>query len=451
MKKLTGILLVMVALAALGSAVAVQSRSDTTWLGAGDSVNMSINADARQVSLALGANEIAMAWAGDPEPGNTAGMGIFLKRWSRSGTPTSGGATQVVSGTDAWYPTLVYSSSQLLASWVQGYYTGPVGSIMQQDIGGGAPLVVMAQVYGYTAPRLAAGPTGYHIVFSAALTDSMKTKGDLYYAYRAPGSNVWEVPSIIVTRTQVIPDDSSGGIYYPSMALSPDGQHIHIAWEQMGVRVVSETVFTSFTVWYVEGSWNGSRFVWGLPGQISPVGQQVGRPNLAVSSDGQVHMTWTEMIVGAGGTTNPEGQYINYARRSTQGVWSTPVRIDPDPVRVNTYRPGRAASSVALTPGNKVCVAWHGFRGQAGDAGQEEILVGCSFNGGVSWEPVFNASETETLSFFPSLQMDPAGQLFLAWEDFQGSSTYTTDYDIFYRSGNSIYKVYLPALYKRGS
>jgi hypothetical protein len=95
-------------------------------------------------------------------------------------------------------------------------------------------------------------------------------------------------------------------------------------------------------------------------------------------------------------------------------------------------------------------VGWHGYQADPGAAGEEEIYIKCSQDGGQQWHSqATNASGTEEgLSLFPNLRLDAAGGIHLVWEEYQGGSL-RTDYDAYYREGPvPPQKVYLPLVMK---
>jgi len=275
-----------------------------------------------------------------------------------------------------------------------------------------------------------------HLVFAGAALQENATKGDLYYASRFLNQATWGTPTLVVTRAQVMPQDV-GGIWYPRLALTDAGQQIHIVWEQ-----TTETI--SRTVWYISGQRQGGGVTWQAPFQVSPVGQMAVRPSIVTGDDDQVHIAWSEIAEGT--ESKPVEQYINY-RRVSDGTWSAPTRIDPEPVKVNTLFPTKSSPQVAVC-GTQVCVAWHGFRSD--QSNKEEISVRCSKNGGLSWRSTFNVSESsDALSLFPALQVDSSKQVHVAWQDITvGPVVYK---GAFYRMGTLDFKVFLPLVVRNRS
>ncbi len=440
MKTKNTLTLVAAILMALIGATAVYA-ADSSWGQDGAQptpTNLSISGDIRQPALALNSGgQPIVAWSAIGAAPTYYPKGIFM---AQPGTAAQALAT---TGTqDAWAPDLTYYNDQLSAAWVQGSFPYP-GTIMQKT-GTEGPRTVFTPTYGYTTPRLLVGQDRYHMFFASARSANDFSKADLYYTYRRFSDAQWIAPTVIITRSQANPPN--GGIWYPHAALSSDKSVAHLVWEQTAGTV------SVIGVWYTRGVWQAAqeRFEWGPLTRLSPTTQNGVRPKVTVDGAGRVHVAWVEQQFSGGATL----QYINY-RRYEGGQWYPPLtqaglRLDPDPVQVNTYRP--TWSTISLdSRGNTLCVAWHGYRADPGASGNEEILMRCSKNGGQSWDvTISNASETpERLSLFPSLKLGAGGTLHIAWEEHQGGLVYTTNYDTYYRQGPvPREKVYLPLTLK---
>lgn len=449
MKNYRRIALVILIAALLPAAVVLAATAGWGDEGsAGARINLSNSGDIRQPALTIGAgDEIAVAWAGVGDAAVPGALkGIFLAVGSGQPLTTTPPLT-LTGATDAWAPALAYDDDQLLAAWVQGTY-GISGTLWQEDVGSGNPAqAVMAPVYGYTAPRLAVGANGMHMIFSASRAAAL-AESDIYYTYRAPDTATWLSPTKIITHAQASAPDF-GEVWYPHMALGSGGTTIHIIWEQ--------TIRYSRSVWYASGTWlsGEQRFDWGDPIRLSSAGQKAVRPKVAVDGQNRVHVSWVEQVYQSGA---PKAlQYIRY-RRFEGGEWIPALdeearRLDPSPVQVNTYRPTWSTISIA-TGEDILCIAWHGYRAPLGETGEEEVFMNCSRNGGETWSGlIINVSETpDDLSLFPTVGMDSTGKIHAAWEEHQGGADYTTNYDVVYRNGavpeTKIF-VYLPLMMKR--
>ena len=438
------IILATLGLFSIATAIPIQA-TDIGWETGADS-NLSQSGDIRQPALAASNDgEIAAAWAGVSETKK-----IFLTY----GNPVTQTAL-TINGTstidDVWAPALAYTGTQLLAAWVEGDYSKPVGTLYQQDIGAGEPQALLSSVYGYTTPRLQAGAKGQHLIIAAAKNSNDFSKCDLYHIYRPPGNATWLTPTQIITRAQVS-SSGIGGIWYPDMALTPDGETMYLTWEQ--------TINNRRSVWFTSGSWQDEteQFEWEPPIRLSLEGIKAVRPKITCSTSGDVHVAWVEQVSWSD-PVDPHKtatlQYINYRRLSATGWTPTldqkATRLDPNHVQVNTYRPTWSTISL-ISNGNSICATWHGYRAEPGESSNEEIFMNCSHDRGVTWSDlIINVSETpEYLSLFPTMTFDGTA-LHIAWEEFRGGGDYRFNYDTFYRVGSlpeTQKLIYLPLVLK---
>ena len=403
------------------------------WFWASPVTNVSRTQNVQaNVSLAIDGDNIGVVWSG----GESA-PGIYLAEnsgfgWTRSAlTSTINRATR--------FPKLVLDGSEPIVVWSQSETIKPADSqaqtLLQQD-GTDSAVAVAGPVYGRVAPDLALASTGLHMVFPAATAAFVWSKHDLYYTHRYLASTTWSAPTVVVTHTQVIPNFTSGKIWYPELAVSSDGQTVHAVWEQSGQSPPQPEILM---VWYISGTWNSGSVLWGTPIRISPAYQDYAvRPSVGVDTSGNVHIAWTELIPGSGGTTNPDAQHINYIQLGD----SFPTRINVDPIKVNSNSPTWASSALAINDHN-ICVSWHGF--YEGET-TEDIFLRCSENQGVTWRPLINISESNNyLSDFPDMEFDDEGLLHSAWEEREIDLSTYEPLDIYYRGGEPHhYTIYFP-------
>ncbi len=379
-------------------------------------------------ALAISENgEVAVIWSREDK------SGLVVARRN----PSSGAWSQTVLavGTEAWYPDVTYAGSDLLASWMQGTFDAqpaPNGDLMQQNVGGASATMLKQDLYGYMGPHLAVGEDGsQHLIF--ALSDSstawIQGKGDLYYSQRTSGG-AWTSPTAIITGDLVLENPGPlvvGGIWFPDMALSPDGQTVHLIWEQR-IQSLDGIVFQ---VWYVRGTQTSGtlEILHTTLQRISPPDQRAGRPAVAVDEQGHVHITWTEIT---GNEDKPGNEYIHY-RRVDLPAHTT---LTEEAVLVNVERPAWTTSVLAAR-GPYVCAAWDSFPlSEGAGVGKEEVSMRCSRNGGAQWDNVSTIlSETDDLSIFPDFAFDSQEQVHLIWEEHQGGAV-TQNYNPWYRGGD---------------
>lgn len=125
-------------------------------------------------------------------------------------------------------------------------------------------------------------------------------------------------------------------------------------------------------------------------------------PSIAVNSTGVLFATWSD-------SRNDNGD-IYFARSQDGGVtWSTPnVRVNKDIGAAPQHMP-----RIAVDDGTNIFVTWTDERG-----GQQDIYVGKSSDGGMTW------TETEIIvesanygQWMSSVAVDSAGDVWVVWSD----------------------------------
>ena len=277
-----------------------------------------------------------------------------------------------------------------------------------------------------TRPRLAAGADRLHVVFNAG-----KIIPDILYAARPLTATVWPTATVIYTATL--------GSWYPVLAVGPDGETLHVVWEERASS--SQRV-----IMYMRGTASGTGVDWASPITLSTGITLSLWPTIAADASGNLHVVWGEQVE----TEAVTEQYVRYRRYDVASAsWSEPPvfrRIDDDPVIVNELRPTSVSPSLALVERDDqatVCVSWHGFRE---GALAEEVLLSCSPDGGQSWEAPRNVSRSpgaEAISIVPSIAFDARGRLHSVWEEHVGDSI-VYNYEVYY--ARAIVKVFLPLI-----
>jgi hypothetical protein len=382
----------------------------------------------KTASVAVGTGQnVAVVWTRKPSP-----AGVVVRESQAGESWASPVAVGVPSGQQAWQPDMVYRAGQTMVAWTEGEAESPntlARRVMQQDEGKN-PNVVLEDIYGDVAPKLATDNDGIHVIFAAATADNVYWE-DLYYGYRDFASASWTPPEILVHHDDHIDPgpNTYGRIRHPEIAVDPLEETIHIVWSQ------EQTSFeggTEFSVWYISGQWQGPIVEWSNPVRISPADHRYAvRPGVA-AENGNVHITWTLLYLGATGSlASPEAQYVYYQRLED----STPKRLSTSPIKVNNWVPTWAASSIGAG-GSNVCVAWHGFYSTL-DTTLEEILVRCSENNGGSWQVEDNVSKsTDLLSIWPSVNLNSEGQVFITWTEFTLAGTALSSESVHFRGGD---------------
>jgi len=422
-----------------GLIVAVNAAEVMNWLGAAPAVNLSNNGSVMDESnLAVGpANHTAVIWSDKQSP-----RSVFLAQSAGQDWITT--TLAIVGNQQAWYPTIAYSGTEVIAAWVQGDIRADRSeprAIMQRDANALNAQTIITPVFGNTEINLVIAPTGMHMIFAATTnSDTQKSPWDLYYTHRYFTATTWATPTIAITHAQVISteiwnDHMTASILRPQLAVNADGKQLNIVWQQEHKETIqtipSASTITTRTIWYVSGTWGTEQIHWGVPQQMSPPDQKlVLRPNIAVGSTGKVHIIWVEALQTM--------QYVNYLRLDTV----EPMKITGEAMQMNDAQPTYAMASID-THGNTLCVVWHGFY----TGSKEEITMRCSQNEGTTWQPLINVSEnSERLSLFPVVKINDTGQAHVVWTEFRlVSGGFPVPEDVYYRTGTAeVMQVFLP-------
>jgi hypothetical protein len=273
-------------------------------------------------------------------------------------------------------------------------------------------------------PRLDFSSTRLHLVFNGGPNGGVP---DVLYASRSLSGGAWLTATVVHTHTSLF-----GGSWYPALAIGPDGQTVHVAWEERSGVNGSAIMYLSGTISGPDVSWRQP------PVTLSPPQVALAAwPDIAVDTGGNVHVVWSEQVQEAGHQCGviPYEQYVGYTRfDASSGEWLSPtVRVHSAPVCVNDKTPRNAAPRLALS-GNKptVCVVWHGYR--PGDEAAEEVLLSCANYLPLGWSVPASVSRSPgpaAMSIIPSIAADARSRLHIVWQERTGDSTlddYQTNY-----------------------
>jgi hypothetical protein len=344
-----------------------------------------------------------------------------------SGAGGAWSASQVVSNTptSSLFPYVLAVGDRHFVAWVDGL-SPQDRELFEAEIGTGETQAVPSSAAPeLLQPCLAASTDRLHVVFGA----SNVGVPDLYHSSRPLAGGAWEQAQLIHASPTFFESTD------PALAAGPAGDSLHLVWENKSAQ--------SNSIMYMNGTVSGATVSWSPAITLSTGITFSIRPDIAVASNGDIHVTWGETIAG-----DYNEQYVRYTRYDADGgAWSaSAVRIDPNPVRVNEDSPTYIGPAIAIEgSGDKVCIAWHGFRD--GDPGAEEILARCSSDGGDTWPSATeNVSRSTTqagweVSIRPLLTFDPQGTLHVVWQERAGSDL-KMDYEVYYSASRE--RVFLP-------
>jgi len=386
--------------------------------------------------------EIAVTWAHDETK-----RGISVRHRQESSWSWLTDSYESPAGFYARAPTSAYSGTQRLDVWIQSADTqlGCNDSIqVRQADSAGRRSSIGADYYNpCIEPALAAGTSGWHVVFAAASSaaDCTGSKVDLYYAYLPSlGDDDWLTPTVVITHGAVISSATrGGGVTYPRIATSPDGNTLHVVWQQRE-QLEDKTVRTS--AWYISGTLSPVGDVtWSPPVRISPETYPlVVLPDVAATSDGRVHLVWTRVD---GKRASPTGQYVYYYRLPDGALH----RLTEQRIAVNMVSPRYFVRPSVTTHGDTVCVAWQGYWDGL-EKGPEDIHLICSEDGGNNWGAILNISNSaDYLSAFPRIAFSPTGSLHAVWVEYALKDEQWEPYSVFY---GPAFRIFMPLVLRSG-
>jgi hypothetical protein len=361
------------------------------------------------IGVAAGGHTIYLAWT----DGRALAKDIYYAASTDGGWHWADPRPVIATAADSWRPSLVVSGSTPVLAWAESL-SGMNRATYQMELGAVSPLIVPNErsVLAY-APRLASGPGGeLHL----ALQGGLGTEPDILYSRRMVGATGWPTATLVFSHTD-------SGSYHPAIAVSADGQTVHLVWQENRGGDESD-------IKYLRGQWSGEEILWGTPASLSEAITQSVRPAIALESSSEtgqtVYVAWGEKEAGYG------VQYVRFSRSDDGGVhWSTPSRVDPEPVSANNVAPTDVAPALAVAPSGAVCLAWHGFRASA-TIEAEEVHLTCSDDRGDHWGAPVNVSRSpDVISIRPLLAIGSNGVLHVAWQELAGGNP-ITDYQIYY-------------------
>ncbi len=423
------VLLVTILIAGGGAAAIAQSPApsglaqvnDISWRGWSQSVNVSQcptnQATFPTLGVAAGGQTIYLAWT----DGRETFKDIYYTVSADNGWNWQMPQPVAMTATDSWRPSMVISDTAPVHAWAEAT-SGLDRETLQLALGDVAPTIVPNNntVLAY-APRLARAAGGeLHL----ALQGGLGTQPDILYSRLGVGETTWPTATVVFTHT-------ASGSSNPAIAVSPDGQTVHLVWQENFGADASD-------VYYLRGQRSGKKVAWETPLLFSEGLTRSVRPAIDLWGE-TVYVVWGEQESGY------EEQYVRYSRSDDGGDnWSAPARVDSQAVNLNNVAPTDIAPALALTPSGNPCVAWHGFRPDA-VVEAEEIYLTCSDDRGDNWGTAVNVSRSlNVISIRPVLAIGSDGILNMAWQELTGSNP-LGEYQIYY-ARSLPYSVMLPIM-----
>ncbi len=239
------------------------------------------------------------------------------------------------------------------------------------------------------------------------------TDGDIFYKRWNTSTSTWSI-------TEVVSTESTGGSYYPSLAVNASG-NVHIAWED---STNYTNCGTDRDIFYKR--WDTSTSTWSITEVVST--ESTGSsyyPSLAVDASETVHITWRDTTDYA--YSGPESD-IFYKKKDTYFSWTTTEVV-------STISTDAAfIPKIAIDSAGNIHIAWYEFSNILLSGTDMDIFYKRWDASLFSWtttELVSNIS-TESSSDL-AIATDSIGNVHIAWGDDTNYTNCGTDMDIFYR------------------
>ena len=336
---------------------------------------------------------------------------IFYKVWNI--TTGSWGSVEVVSleyGGTSYIPVIAIDTNENVhIVWVD--YTNYSGAGTDRDIfykwwnattGTWSPTVVVSNMSDDTSsnPDIAVDAQGnLHVVWND-LSDFNGSGSDMDVFYR-----LWNATTDAWTITQVLSNESTSISGLQSLAVDSNGT-IHVVWQ--------EYIASKYSLLYKY--WNATINTWSSVELISiESAADTWVPKIAVDEARHLHLIWEEQST------------VFYKRWNvTTGNWTTTEEV-------STGTGGLQPSLTTDREGNVYVVWW--AASSFGGAGPDGDIFYKHWNASTgNWTPteVISTESTDTSSK-PTVAVDGAGCVHIAWEDLTDYQGAGTDYDILYK------------------
>lgn len=313
---------------------------------------------------------------------------------------------------ESLHPAMLFSGTVPVLAWTDND-SQDVFTIYQKT---GASIVAAVPSINQPVPRpsmaLASDGT-LHLVFAEWRSLNNRVS-DVRYTRRPVGGD-WLAATVIFASPQL-------GSMDPRIAIGPSGV-LHVVWRESGLA--------GDEIRYMTGTVGPGGVAWSPSVTASNIVSLTWQPDVAITSNGDVHIVWTEKL--------GNDRYLAYTRFRALGGRTPPQRLG-GPFPVNQNNPYHLATVVDAM-GTRVCAAWNAV--PEGESAEDVFLI-CSKNGGDTWSPPENLSRTRAMSIRPSIAVAPDGSVHVVWQEFVGTN-YDYQYWVYYTRWLP-YSVHLPVV-----
>jgi ribosomal protein L31 len=230
----------------------------------------------------------------------------------------------------------------------------------------------------------------------------------------------WDASTSSWTTTEVVSTESTLQSSVPSLAVDTVG-NVHIAWPDLTVYAGSGI---DRDIFYKR--WDTFASLWTTTEVVSTESTgNSGNPSLAVDATGNVHIAWRDWTDYLSSGTDID---VFYKRWDESSSWTTTEVVSTESTGTS-YIPSLAVDTVGY-----VHIAWHDLTDYAGAGPGEDIFYKrWDFSTYLRTTTEVVSTESSDESLTPSLAVDTAGNVHIAWFDFTDYSGSGWDYDIFYK------------------
>ena len=248
--------------------------------------------------------------------------------------------------------------------------------------------------------------------------DSAGTDPDIFY-------KKWDVISSSWTTTEVVSTESTGAglteSYLPSLAVDTLG-NIHIAWYDQTDYLGA---LADWDIFYKR--WNSTSSSWTTTEVVSSgFNGDAFDASLAVDSVGNVHIAWRDETNYDFAGTDWD---IFYKRWDILSSSWTATEVVSTESTANSISP-----SLAVDPSDDIHIAWYDGTDYASSGSDADIFYKRLDVLSSSWTTTEVVSTESTLdSYSPTLIVDSANNIHIAWHDYTNYASSGADQDIFYK------------------
>ena len=237
---------------------------------------------------------------------------------------------------------------------------------------------------------------------------------DIFYKYRNATSGAWSI-------TEVVSTESTLDSYYHSLAVDGAG-NVHVAWDDPTNYNSSGTDTDIFYKYRdaTSGTWSITEVV-----STESTGTS-SSPSLVVDVAGNVHVTWDDPTNY--GSSGADRDIFYKYRNATSGTWSITEVVSTEST-LGSYSP-----SLVVDGAWDVHIAWYDYTNYGGCGTDTDLFYKRYTNATCTWgTTIVVSTESTGSSTSPSLVVDGAGNVHVAWPDTTNYTSSGTDADIFYK------------------